>query len=274
MKKKSKGKKWASKCSLDILIAVMRALPHSTESATTLIEQMAEVGMDFLGMTSESRILGVKDGSIDMINSALYYDVERPLGEYSPSLARLNEPQLQILETCPDTHLCTGALDGAGWPARGVQGSDRLSARLVLERRELRWERSASFCRRWNSKMTKTKDIKALVVLKCAKLLSLILGSGKCRLRLRKSIYWMETSLKKCQKLPGQARSIRDSEMMTIRVIIKEGQSVVATAIQRGKAASVEKRKAQYILSVVEIWGSGGVVSKSLGRSCRKNGVS
>lgn len=73
------------------------------ERTTTLIEQMAEVGMDFLGMTAESKILDVKDGSIDMINSALYYDVERPLGEYSPSLGRLNEPQLQILETCPNT---------------------------------------------------------------------------------------------------------------------------------------------------------------------------
>jgi hypothetical protein len=64
---------------------------------------MGEVGMDFLGMTAESRILGVKDGSIDMINSALYYDVETPIGQFSATLGKLNEPQLQILETCPNT---------------------------------------------------------------------------------------------------------------------------------------------------------------------------
>jgi hypothetical protein len=73
------------------------------ERTTTLIEQMGEVGMDFLGMTAESRILGVKDGSIDMINSALYYDVETPIGQFSAALGKLNEPQLQIVETCPNT---------------------------------------------------------------------------------------------------------------------------------------------------------------------------
>jgi hypothetical protein len=73
------------------------------ERVTTLIEQMSEVGMDFLGMTAESRILGVKDGSIDMINSALFYDVETELGKFSPELSRVNVPQLQVLETCPNS---------------------------------------------------------------------------------------------------------------------------------------------------------------------------
>jgi hypothetical protein len=79
------------------------AATQDRERTTTLIEQMGEVGMDFLGMTAESRILGVKDGSIDMINSALYYDVETPIGQFSATLGKLNEPQLQILETCPNT---------------------------------------------------------------------------------------------------------------------------------------------------------------------------
>jgi hypothetical protein len=43
------------------------------------------------------------DGSVDLINSALYYDVETDLGKFSPKLSRLNEPQLQVVETCPNT---------------------------------------------------------------------------------------------------------------------------------------------------------------------------
>jgi hypothetical protein len=73
------------------------------ERATTLIEQMTETGLDFYGMVSESRILGVKDGSIDIINSALYYDAETELGKFSSALGRINEPQLQIVESCPNT---------------------------------------------------------------------------------------------------------------------------------------------------------------------------
>jgi hypothetical protein len=73
------------------------------ERVTTLQEQLGECGMDFLSMVPESRILGAKDGSIDMINSALYYDVETELGKYSAKLSRMNEPQLQVLDTCPNT---------------------------------------------------------------------------------------------------------------------------------------------------------------------------
>jgi hypothetical protein len=82
------------------------------ERVTTLQEQIAEVGMDFLAMTPESKILGAKDGSIDMINSALYYDVETPIGEYSAKLGRLNEPQLLVVDTCPNTIYSLGHWTG------------------------------------------------------------------------------------------------------------------------------------------------------------------
>jgi hypothetical protein len=70
---------------------------------TTLQEQLGEIGIDFLCMTAESRILGAHDGSIDMINSALFYDLETPLGKFSAAFGRLNRPQLQVVETCPNT---------------------------------------------------------------------------------------------------------------------------------------------------------------------------
>ena len=73
------------------------------ETVTTLQEQLLEIGMDFLCMVAESKILNARDGSIDMINSALYYDVETPLGKFSPSLGRLNQPRFQIVETCPNS---------------------------------------------------------------------------------------------------------------------------------------------------------------------------
>ena len=73
------------------------------ESVTTLQEQLAEVGIEFMCMVPESKILGAKDGSIDMINSALFYDVDTELGKFSPSLGRLNQPKLQIVDTCPNT---------------------------------------------------------------------------------------------------------------------------------------------------------------------------
>jgi hypothetical protein len=53
-------------------------------------------------MVAEGRILNVQDGSIDMINSALFYDVKEELGKFSAELGRLNEPQLKVVETCPN----------------------------------------------------------------------------------------------------------------------------------------------------------------------------
>jgi hypothetical protein len=76
------------------------------EHVTSLIEQIGEVGMDFLCMVpGKGRIIGMdrNDGSVDLINSALYYDVETDLGKFSPKLSRLNEPQLQVVDTCPNT---------------------------------------------------------------------------------------------------------------------------------------------------------------------------
>jgi hypothetical protein len=74
-------------------------------AVTSLIEQIAEVGMEFQTMVpGKGRIIGteINDGSIDLINSGLAYDVETPLGKWSAELGRLNEPQLQIVETCPN----------------------------------------------------------------------------------------------------------------------------------------------------------------------------
>lgn len=79
-----------------------QAATTSREGVTTLIEQCGEIGLYFRAMTPESRILGVQDGSIDMINSALFYDKEEELGKFSKKMGRLNEPQLVVVETCPN----------------------------------------------------------------------------------------------------------------------------------------------------------------------------
>ena len=76
-----------------------------TSYVTSLIEQLSEVGMDFLTMVAgKGRIIGLErtDGSVDLINSALFYDIETDLGKYSAKLGRVNVPQLQIVETCPN----------------------------------------------------------------------------------------------------------------------------------------------------------------------------
>lgn len=72
------------------------------EGTTTLIEQMDELDMRFHAMTAEKSILNSNDGSLDLINSALYYDLETPLGAFSKNLARLNEPNLLVTENCPN----------------------------------------------------------------------------------------------------------------------------------------------------------------------------
>jgi len=78
--------------------------PHTgREAVTTLQEQCAEIGLDFLCMVAEAKILGTRDGSIDMINSALRYDPDIQLGKWDKARGRLNQPQLQVLETCPNT---------------------------------------------------------------------------------------------------------------------------------------------------------------------------
>lgn len=75
------------------------------ERMTTLIEQIAEVGMDFMAMVAGvGRIIGFNnnDGSVDLINSALYYDIDTEVGKWSNDLGRLNEPQLLVLDSCPN----------------------------------------------------------------------------------------------------------------------------------------------------------------------------
>jgi len=73
------------------------------EGSKTLIEQMLELEMEFLAATSEKTILNTNDGSIDMINSLLYYDTRLKIGEFNPTTSRANEPQLLISELCPNT---------------------------------------------------------------------------------------------------------------------------------------------------------------------------
>ena len=81
--------------------------PRTTATTVTnLQEQLAEVGIEFLTMVpGRGRIIGAEnnDGSIDLINSALFYDVDTEIGKFSSKYAKLNEPQLQVVETCPNT---------------------------------------------------------------------------------------------------------------------------------------------------------------------------
>ncbi len=80
--------------------------PRTTAAAVTnLQEQLAEVGIDFFTMVpGKGRIIGGEnnDGSIDLINSALSYDLETEVGKWSAKYARLNVPQLQVVDTCPN----------------------------------------------------------------------------------------------------------------------------------------------------------------------------
>ena len=65
--------------------------PQNTDDeSTTLIEQMAKLKMDFLATPGKDI-----DGGIEMINSALYYDVAQPI---SPT----NQPMMYVVETCPN----------------------------------------------------------------------------------------------------------------------------------------------------------------------------
>jgi hypothetical protein len=81
--------------------------PRTVQAAvTSLHEQLAEVGIDFHTMVpGKGRIIGGEnnDGSVDMINSALFYDAEVELGKWSAHYGKLNVPQLQVVDTCPNT---------------------------------------------------------------------------------------------------------------------------------------------------------------------------
>lgn len=92
------------------------------EGSTTLIEQMSEMDMDFLGTASEQTVFSNSgDGSIDLLNSELYYDVDVPIGDYSPRLSRINAPNLHVLETCPNV-----IYSMSSWSGRdGQRGSSK-----------------------------------------------------------------------------------------------------------------------------------------------------
>jgi hypothetical protein len=68
------------------------------EGSRTLIEQMSELDMEFLAASGKE----IEEGTT-LINDLLDYDEEVPLGEFSPRLARINEPRLFISENCPNT---------------------------------------------------------------------------------------------------------------------------------------------------------------------------
>jgi hypothetical protein len=67
------------------------------EGNTTLIEQLDQIGLEFLAAPGKS----IREG-IDLINDKLYYDETVPIGEFSKDLARLNVPQLMVSERCPN----------------------------------------------------------------------------------------------------------------------------------------------------------------------------
>jgi len=71
----------------------------ASESSTTLIEEMDDLGATFMAAPTERSInsgRGGGDGSIRLINDALYYDASKPLDT-------LNQPNLYFVENCPNT---------------------------------------------------------------------------------------------------------------------------------------------------------------------------
>ena len=68
------------------------------EGSRTLIEQMSELDMEFLAASGKE----IEEGTT-LVNDLLDYDEEVPIGEFSPRLARANEPRLFISENCPNT---------------------------------------------------------------------------------------------------------------------------------------------------------------------------
>jgi hypothetical protein len=68
------------------------------EGSTTHIEQLSELGMEFLAASGKE----IAEGT-GLINDKLDYDGEIKLGQFSPTLARLNEPKLFISRNCANT---------------------------------------------------------------------------------------------------------------------------------------------------------------------------
>ena len=68
------------------------------EGTLTLIEQMSELEMEFLAASGKE----IDEGTT-LVNDLLDYDEDVAIGEFSPRLARVNEPRLFISENCPNT---------------------------------------------------------------------------------------------------------------------------------------------------------------------------
>jgi hypothetical protein len=68
------------------------------EGSTTHIEQLAELGMEFLAASGKEIVEGT-----GLISDKLDYDSETELGKFSATLARLNEPKLFISRNCANT---------------------------------------------------------------------------------------------------------------------------------------------------------------------------
>lgn len=69
----------------------------TTEGSTTLIEQMADLGMIFLAASGKS----IEEG-VTLINDKLDYDNEVDIGQFSKTLARINNPVLYVSANCPN----------------------------------------------------------------------------------------------------------------------------------------------------------------------------
>lgn len=69
----------------------------TTDGQTTLIAEMAKLDMHFRAASGKE----ISEG-IDLINDMLDYDTERPIGEWSPRLGRINEPLMKISRNCPN----------------------------------------------------------------------------------------------------------------------------------------------------------------------------
>jgi len=68
------------------------------EGSTTHIEQLSELGMEFLAASGQV----IAEGA-GLISDKLDYDPECELGKFSATLARMNEPKLFISQNCTNT---------------------------------------------------------------------------------------------------------------------------------------------------------------------------
>jgi hypothetical protein len=69
----------------------------TAEEPTTLIDELRAIGLDYMAAPSERSIFsGASDGSLRLINDALYCDIDK-------ELSTTNEPRLFVSENCPNT---------------------------------------------------------------------------------------------------------------------------------------------------------------------------